>query len=292
MKLKKIFNLAMSVILATTTSVMAKDEIKVKYGNDTIEFDVSPQIINDRTMVPLRAIFEAIGATVDWDNTTKTVTSEKSGTTVRITIGSPVMYVNGKFVSLDSPACVIDNRTLVPVRAISEAFNANVMWDESTKTVIITPDQDNNASSNADKSLAYSNLKAYLLLNGIETSSGIYMVYQITGETHMVIAHNPNDSNDNISFTFLNDQMEIMLMVRKYTASNVIFTANIKGTKYSVVGNYTSPQLTVLSCDYPSSDPVLIDDTVDILNTVYEAFDLLMQIKGIDVKICDFGIDY
>lgn len=127
-----------TILLASVTiPVMANDNITVKIDGQQIAFDVQPQIINSRTMVPLRAIFEALGATVDWNSETQTVTSTKNNTTISLTINSPTMYVNGMAVTLDSPACIIVDRTLVPVRAISEAFGTNVDWDGSTSTVII-----------------------------------------------------------------------------------------------------------------------------------------------------------
>ncbi|MBQ2926688.1 MAG: copper amine oxidase N-terminal domain-containing protein [Ruminiclostridium sp.] len=97
----------------------------------------NPTIINSRTMVPLRSIFEAMGADVNWDNDTRTARGERNGTTVSIAIGSNVLYVNGRAVGLDSPACIINNRTMVPVRAIAEAFQATVDWDNPSRTVII-----------------------------------------------------------------------------------------------------------------------------------------------------------
>jgi hypothetical protein len=121
------------------TDEVTKDKgISVYIDNEPVTFDVPPQIINDRTMVPLRAIFEVLGASVDWNQETKTVTSTKGDTTVKLTIDSNIMYVNGNAVTLDTPACVIDDRTLVPVRAISESYNAKVDWDGDTKTVNIT----------------------------------------------------------------------------------------------------------------------------------------------------------
>lgn len=105
--------------------------LTVLLNDENINFDVPPQIINGRTMVPLRAIFEAIGAKVDWNNDTQTVTSTKDKTTISLTINNPTMYVNGESVTLDSPACLVGGRTLVPVRAISEAFNIKVEWKET-----------------------------------------------------------------------------------------------------------------------------------------------------------------
>ncbi len=115
-----------------------KNGITVTINDKKIEFDQEPITINDRTMVPLRAIFEELGAVVDWDDATQTVTATKNDVTIQLTINDSVMLVNGKSVTLDSPACLVNSRTLVPVRAISEAFHCQVDWQEETKTVLIT----------------------------------------------------------------------------------------------------------------------------------------------------------
>ncbi len=130
--------LTMLLLVSTSTTVMASDEIKVKIDGRQIQFDVPPQIIKNRTMVPLRAIFEALGATVDWDEHTRTVVSTKNGIRVSLTVNYPRIDVNGEDVTLDSPPRIVNGRTLVPVRAISEAFKTNVEWNESEKTVVIT----------------------------------------------------------------------------------------------------------------------------------------------------------
>jgi len=95
----------------------------------------------DRTLVPLRAIFEALGATVDWDGATQTVTAKKDSDVIKLQIGSNEMTVNGKTVTLEVPAQLINGRTMVPVRAIAEAFGAEVYWDAATRTVKITMEQ-------------------------------------------------------------------------------------------------------------------------------------------------------
>ena len=125
-----------------TISVLAEDDISVVLNGSKMDFDVPPQIINERTMVPLRAIFEALGAEVDWNSDTKTVTSEKDGTTIKLTIDNPTMYINDKAVTLDAPGCIIDGRTLVPVRAISEAYGIQVGWNGDTRTVLIGENSD------------------------------------------------------------------------------------------------------------------------------------------------------
>ena len=124
---------------AQTTPVQnGSDNIMVTLNDSEISFDQPPIIVDGRTLVSLRAIFEAMGATVDWNQETQTVTSSKDGISISLTIGSNTMYKNGSPIELDVPAQVVNDRTLVPVRAIAEAYNAKVDWDNDTRTVIIT----------------------------------------------------------------------------------------------------------------------------------------------------------
>ncbi len=112
--------------------------VTVKLDGEKIKFDQTPIIKEGRTLVPMRAIFEAFGADIYWDDATKTVTSNFNGITVTLKIGSNVLKVNDKEITLDVPAEILNGRTIVPVRAISEAFECNVDWDDATKTVLIT----------------------------------------------------------------------------------------------------------------------------------------------------------
>lgn len=124
------------------TVVFASDEIKVMLNDIPVRFDVPPQIINDRTMVPLRAIFEALGSDVEWDGNTQTVTASKEDTFVVATIGSENMYVNGIKKIMDVVPIIINARTLVPVRFIAEAFDCLVEWLEDSQTVEITTQEE------------------------------------------------------------------------------------------------------------------------------------------------------
>ena len=112
--------------------------ISVIVNDKKVNFDQQPILENGRTLVPLRAIFEALGADVKWDDPTKTVTATKGGIKISLQIGSTNLYVNGNVKILDVPAKLINSRTLVPVRAISEAFGCKVDWIDATQTVIIT----------------------------------------------------------------------------------------------------------------------------------------------------------
>jgi len=116
----------------------AADGISVVVNGQTLALDQPPEIMNNRTMVPLRAIFEALGATVDWDAVTQTATAAAGATTVSLTIGENTATVNGVSTTLDQPAVIENNRTLVPVRFVSEALGADVSWDAASQTVTVT----------------------------------------------------------------------------------------------------------------------------------------------------------
>lgn len=124
----------------------AEDNISVTLNGEALTFDVPPQLIDNRTMVPLRKIFEAMGAVVDWNNDIQTVTATKGNEKVIATINSKNVYINGEIKILDVPPMVVNDRTMVPVRFVAESFGANVDWNESTRTVIIKTNQSNNVS--------------------------------------------------------------------------------------------------------------------------------------------------
>jgi len=103
----------------------------------TVVFDQPPVIQNGRTLVPVRAVFEALLVDVEWDNATQTVTASKGSLVVKLTIGSNIMTRNNAPITLDVPAQVINGRTLIPLRAAAEAFQAEVIWDAATQTAHI-----------------------------------------------------------------------------------------------------------------------------------------------------------
>lgn len=121
-----------------TTSRAAAGEVRVLVNGRQVQFDVAPVIESGRTLVPMRAILEAIGATVKWDGATRTVTATRGGTTAILTIGSRTARINGQRVTLDVPAKVVDGRTLVPLRFLSERLGEKVDWDGQTRTITIT----------------------------------------------------------------------------------------------------------------------------------------------------------
>ena len=125
-------DLAVDKILPDTS------KINVTINGLAQQFDVDPQIINSRTMVPMRAIFEKFGAEVSWDEPTATATASLDGIVVKITRDSDKAYVGNKEYTLDSPAVIVDGRFLVPLRFVSESFGAFVGWIPETQTAMIS----------------------------------------------------------------------------------------------------------------------------------------------------------
>jgi hypothetical protein len=112
--------------------------ISVIHNGSPLSFDVPPQTIGDRTMVPMRAIFDALGAEVRWNGTTQTITATKGETVIVLRLGNNMATINGVATPLDQPAVAIDGRTLVPLRFVGDALGAGVRWDGEARTVTIT----------------------------------------------------------------------------------------------------------------------------------------------------------
>ena len=112
-------------------------DIMVTVNKKILSFDQPPVIVNDRTLVPLRAIFEALGANVNWNAETRTVTATRGADKLSLVIDTNVIDKNGTAIEIDVPAQIIGDRTMVPVRAISESLGASVDWNANTRTVII-----------------------------------------------------------------------------------------------------------------------------------------------------------
>lgn len=125
------------LVSSMTCIFAATDEISVYVEGQKVSFDVPPQTINNRTMVPIRAIFEFMGATVVWDDATQTAICTKDSTTVKMSLNSTTEYINNIPYTMDVAPVIIDNRTLAPARYVAEAFGYSVYWDNATKSVII-----------------------------------------------------------------------------------------------------------------------------------------------------------
>ena len=101
------------------------------------ESGTTPVIVNDRTLVPIRAIIENMGGTVGWEADTRAVTLDYEKDEIKLTIDSTTAYLNGEAAELDTAPAIINDRTMLPIRFIAESFKFDVAWDGASKTITI-----------------------------------------------------------------------------------------------------------------------------------------------------------
>ena len=139
MRDKRFLIVAVMLLMVFALSGTALAAPTVYLDNQQLTFtDTQPIIEDGRTLVPLRAIFEAMGAKVEWNQDTQTATATKRETNVILQIGSTTPTVNGQVVRLDVPGKIVNGRTLAPLRFVGEAFGGNVRWEATTETIYIT----------------------------------------------------------------------------------------------------------------------------------------------------------
>ncbi len=129
------FLLFAASIFGGALSAFAAPGVSVLVDGQSISADVPPFIENGRTLVPARTLAESLGARTDWDETRKTVTIESEGKKVELQIGNPVVSSDGRTTTLEVVPRIVQNRTFVPLRFVSEHLGAAVKWDGSTSTV-------------------------------------------------------------------------------------------------------------------------------------------------------------
>lgn len=137
--MKKILTLTTAVLatLALSATVFAQD-ISVNLNGKIVNFpNQKPVVVDGRTLIPLRGVFDNMGYGIDWSGETKTVTLKKGSDTITVSIGESCYYLNGTSHQIDVPAQIINGSTMLPLRAIADATGSEVLWDGETKMVTI-----------------------------------------------------------------------------------------------------------------------------------------------------------
>lgn len=119
---------------------LAEDEIKVILNGEYLAFDSGAEISGRRTMVPMRYFFEKLGAAVDWNGELGEITVKKDDSVIVMRLGENTASVDGKSVMLDAPPYVKNDKTMIPLRFLSETLGYSVKWDEKTSTAEINTD--------------------------------------------------------------------------------------------------------------------------------------------------------
>lgn len=135
--------LAAGLLLATVrpaypATPVPAPQIQIQIDGKLESFDQSPLVLDGRTLLPLRAIFERLGAQVTWDEATQTITATRGNHRVTLRVGSAEAIIDGRSVTLTTPPVILQGRTYVPVRFVSEALGGYVGWDAQRQVVSIT----------------------------------------------------------------------------------------------------------------------------------------------------------
>lgn len=139
---RKLRGLLLFLIVCFSTTVPAlAGNISVKLNGYALPLSKPAIIQNDRVLVPMRSVMEALGYGVTWHETTKTIEATKGSTNLHLTIDSPTATVNNKSVTLDTTATLSQGTTMVPLRFVAQYSGATVTWDQKSNTVLITTKQ-------------------------------------------------------------------------------------------------------------------------------------------------------
>lgn len=124
-------------LLFAAMPVYAEEDYKIIINGNYISFDVPPKNVKGRLLVPMRALYEELGALIHWDQETRTVWAKKEDVVVILPIGSLSPTINGEVFELDVPAEIVNGRTLIPIRFAAESLNLEVKWNAATSTAMI-----------------------------------------------------------------------------------------------------------------------------------------------------------
>jgi len=224
--------LLLSSLVGTGASpATASPRIAITIDGRPLVTDVPPEIRNGRTLVPFRAIFEALGARVEWDERTNTVRGISGHITVRLPIGQNLAFVNGAPVTIDVPPQIISGRTMVPGRFVAETLGSTVEWNAATNAVAIRTRVEPRVGGEIVYALAGDPTTLNPLLSTDAASNFVIgMIHSgllRTNERLEIIGDLAEDwtvSADNLTLTFRMRQGVLWHDGRPFTAHDVKFT--------------------------------------------------------------------
>lgn len=127
-----------AAVLASAAAYAATSQpIAVIIDGASQHYAESPQLVQGHVMVPMREIFQSLGATVNWSSRTRQVMAKKGETEVGLIVGSPIATVGARRVMLDAPPQMLRNTVFVPLRFVGEALGAQVTWQPASRQVMI-----------------------------------------------------------------------------------------------------------------------------------------------------------
>lgn len=140
--MKSIISVGLALFMIMGTTAFAEKHVNIQIDGKPMQNGAGATILESRTMVPFRAVFEELGAdSIRWDNETKTITAIKGDTTIILSIGNNVCFVNDEVQTVEVAPVILNSSTLVPLSFISEKIGYRVGWQAKTKTVKIMSEE-------------------------------------------------------------------------------------------------------------------------------------------------------
>ena len=235
-----------SVLLCVSVSAAEGDTVvSLQINNPIMEVNgidaeidpgrgTKPVVVNDRTLVPIRAIIEAFGGEVGWEQSTNSAVLTMDSDTIRLVIGSNTAYLNGKAQTLDVVPTVINDRTMIPIRFVAEGFNLGVAWDGKTRTVSVIRNSFEDAEYERLMKMvpAYSG-QASVTVNG---NKPFFEEYEIIGGSFEFYGNLDNLGRCDVGFASVAE--DIMPTEERGSISSVTPTGWVSITYDNVEGKY------------------------------------------------------
>ncbi|MFE5323740.1 copper amine oxidase N-terminal domain-containing protein [Paenibacillus sp. NPDC056579] len=204
--------------------------ISVLVNGNLLLLEQQPVIMNGSTLVPLRSIFEALGAQVAWDGNISTVTASKGQNVISLTIGSGTAILNGQQLSLDASPIIVNGSTMVPVRFIAESLGAKVDWEADSRTVRISAIPDGSqppVAAQASTDTIITGMFSYPWSNPL--NSGMAEVSKLDDNRyhlHVSVVHGFSRNMGELESDFTFDGKDIVFSNPEYSQVTATFTEN------------------------------------------------------------------
>ncbi|MDQ0194927.1 stalk domain-containing protein [Paenibacillus wynnii] len=172
-----IFILGLTVSGLHTVSAK-KEGISVVVDGKVVNLSKKPVTINNVNYVPLRGVFEQLGVSIQWDQSSATVTASKGAQTMEYTLGNSYARINNIEMVMSSPSRIIEGSVMVPLRFVGEAFGAKVIWNATARSIMISSDETLLSSISPDPT---GNTASNLMNNGFAVKQGKW-IYGLENE--------------------------------------------------------------------------------------------------------------
>ena len=172
---------AMTLYYDETAHEYNEKPITMIVNGETVNFDMPPVILNERTLIPVRGLFEKLGAVIEWDGAAGMVKIVSNDTTILLWTNNQTASVNGQSVQMDVAPKIINDRMMIPVRFVSERLGYQVGWDGNTSTVTIT-----GTTLPVINRISYADGQVTVTADG-EIKKYEHFVLQENGETRIVL---------------------------------------------------------------------------------------------------------